>query len=350
MQSNILLENVKFGNWQLRSRVVMAPMTRSFADNITGEVGPEVADYYQKRAADGIGLIITEGINPSLRAKGTYGVPGLYTMNQIQSWKKVTDAVHQEGGTIAAQLWHVGRLTHHELTEGYPPQAPSSIAAKGLVHRLRKPYELPEEMTEADILEVIEQHAKAARNAIIAGFDGVEIHAAHGYLIDQFSTNLTNVRTDKYGGGFTQRLTFMKELLIAVVKEIGAERTIVRFSEIKDDIPGFKWDDPEHAVAAYIRVFKEIGLSFLHPSTNQFSEVLTNGLTFHQTVRKYWDGMIIGVGNLNSESASSAIMDGTIDLAAFGRPLLANPDFIQRIKSGSTLAPYDSRIQLTTKP
>ncbi|MFD0693513.1 alkene reductase [Paenibacillus sp. GCM10027628] len=346
MESNKLLEQITIGNWLLQSRVAMAPMTRSFADNQSGVVGPDVVEYYRKRAADGVGLIITEGINPSPRAKGTFGIPGLYTMEQTKAWKKVTDAVHLEGGTIVSQLWHVGRLTHHELTGGYPPQAPSRIAANGLVHRLRKPFEMPEEMSQEDILEVIEQYASAARNAMIAGFDGVEIHAAHGYLIDQFNSEATNARTDKYGGDLSQRLTFMKELLTAVVTEIGAERTVVRFSEMKDDIPGYTWDNPEQTLAAYIHIFKELGLTILHPSTNQFTKIFANGMTFHQAVRKYWSGILIGVGNLDTGSASAAITEGTIDLAAFGRPLLANPDFIQRLKAGTSMTPYDAALHL----
>jgi len=346
MESNKLLEQLTIGSWLLQSRVVMAPMTRSFADNKTGVVGPDVVEYYRKRAADGVGLIITEGINPSPRARGTFGISGLYTTEQIQAWKKVTEAVHLEGGTIVAQLWHVGSLTHHELTGGFPPQAPSSIAANGLVHRLRKPYDLPEAMSQDDIFEVIEQYAAAARNAIIAGFDGVEIHAAHGYLIDQFNSEITNVRTDKYGGDLSQRLTFMKELLTAVVIAIGAARTIVRFSEIKDDIPDYRWDNPEQTIAAYIQIFKELGLTILHPSTNQFTNIFINGKTFHQAVREHWKGIIIGVGNLDYNSAATAITSGTVDLAAFGRPLLANPDFVQRLREGTSITPYNAALHL----
>lgn len=342
MDCNILLEPIQIGQWNLRNRIVMAPMTRSFADDQTGVVGPDIVEYYRKRAADGIGLIITEGINPSIRGKGTFGIPGLYTSEQIEAWKKVTDAVHQECGKIVAQLWHVGRLTHHELTGGYAPQSASSTKADGLVHRLRKRYDIAEEMSHTDIQRVIDEHAEAAQNALLAGFDGVEVHGAHGYLIDQFNSEVTNERTDRYGGTQPQRITFMKELLATVVKEVGPERTIVRFSELKDDIPEFKWEDPERTIQIFIDLFKEIGLSILHPSTNHFTEIMSNGETFHQLVRKYWDGIIIGVGSLDINVASDAIDSGTIDLAAFGRPLIANPDFVQRVKHGKKLIPYDS--------
>ena len=148
----------------------------------------------------------------------------MYSSEQISAWKKVTEAVHEEGGTIIAQIWHVGRLTHHELAGGLPPQAPSSVQKEGLVHRFRKPYDMPEEMSIEEINEVVRQYAQAATNAIIAGFDGVEIHGAHGYLIDQFNSDITNLRNDRYGGDFAQRLTFMKEVLVAVIDAIGAER------------------------------------------------------------------------------------------------------------------------------
>jgi len=346
LENTELLKSINIGNWYLKTKIVMAPMTRSFANNNTGTVGNDIVTYYRKRAKDGIGLIITEGINPSPRGKGTFGVPGLYTTSQVDAWRKVTEAVHEEGGNIVAQLWHVGRLTHHELTGGLPPQAPSVIKADGLVHRLRKPYETPEEMSLNDIKNVIQEYAMAARNAIKAGFDGVEIHGAHGYLIDQFNSEVTNKRTDEYGGDILNRLLFMKEVLHAVIQEVGQDRTIIRFSEIKDDIPGYKWTNPEVNIKALVQVFKEVGIQIIHPSTNNFTEKMASGMTFHQLVRKHWDGIIIGVGNLNTEIASKAIKDGTIDLAAFGRPLLANPDFVHKIKEGHPIKPYQAAIDL----
>ncbi|WP_053070380.1 oxidoreductase [Alkalihalobacillus pseudalcaliphilus] len=346
MGTNQLLQAVKINDWELKSRVVMAPMTRGFANNDTGEVGLDILNYYKKRAKDGVGIIITEGINPSIRGKGTFGIPGLYTESQVKSWKSVTEAVHEEGGLIVAQLWHVGRLTHRDLTGGYPPQAPSPIKANGLVHRLRKPFEEPEEMSVNDINHVINEYALAARNAVKAGFDGVEVHAAHGYLIDQFNSSITNNRTDGYGVTSEGRLRFMREVLEAVVKEVGKEKTIVRFSEIKDDIPEFKWVDPVQNVKEFIRIFKEVNIEILHPSTNDFSQKITTNMTFHQLVRKYWDGVIIGVGKLDVETANEAIQEGTIDIAAFGRPLLANPDFVQKVKMGKGLNSYQSSIHL----
>ncbi|ANX11523.1 alkene reductase [Fictibacillus arsenicus] len=342
-----LLEPVEVGTWRLRNRIVMAPMTRCFADDQTGTVGDDVVEYYRRRAADGIGLIITEGIIISQRGKGTFNLPGLYTEGQVKGWEKVTDAVHEEGGTIIAQLWHVGRLTHHQVTGGFPPQAPSPIRAKGKVHRFGEPFDIPEEMTVDDIKEVIRQYAKAARNAILAGFDGVEIHGAHGYLIDQFNSDVTNQRTDRYGGNQRQRLTFMKEVTQAVMQEAGGNRTVLRFSEIKDDLPDFRWDNPEETLKLYVEAFKETGVEMLHPSTNHFAGFISKDHKLHELVRKYWSGISIGVGDLNPNTANQAIENGIIDLAAFGRPLLANPDFVQRLITNAKLEIYDKTKHLS---
>jgi 2,4-dienoyl-CoA reductase-like NADH-dependent reductase (Old Yellow Enzyme family) len=343
-----LFEPTKIGAWNLRTRTAMAPMTRCFADDETGIVGDDVAEYYRKRAADGIGLIITEGTVISPRGKGNPGVPGIYTQEQVEAWKKVTEAVHQEGGTIICQIWHVGRLTHHELTGGFPPQAPSAIQAEGVIPRFRKPYDVPEEMSVEDIKEVVSQYAQAAKNAMAAGFDGVEIHGAHGYLIDQFNSDITNKRTDRYGGDLAQRLTFMKEVTKAVIDAIGTDRTLIRFSALKVDNPDYMWEDPEAAIYTFMEAFKEVGATMIHPSTMNFTQVIANGKTMHQLVRKYWDGVIVGVGNLDPVTAEHALEEGIIDVAAFGRPLIANPDFLHRVKSGKDLVEYDAKKHLLT--
>ncbi|QIZ08622.1 alkene reductase [Priestia megaterium] len=341
-----LFEPIKMGAWNLRSRTAMAPLTRCFADDQTGVVGDDVVEYYRKRAADGIGLIISEGTVISPRGKGYPGIPGIYSEEQIKGWKKVTDAVHKEGGTIIAQIWHVGRLSHHELAGNLPPQAPSAIPAEGLVSRFRKPYDIPEEMTIADIREVVSQYAQAAKNAIEAGFDGVEIHAAHGYLIDQFNSDITNHRTDQYGGILALRLTFMKEVIRAVIDAIGTERTMIRFSAHKADVPKYMWEDPETAIRTFVEAFNEVGATLLHPSIMQFNRVLADGKTMHQLVRKYWDGVIVGVGSLDPEMAEQALEVGTIDVAAFGRPLISNPNFLHRLKNGEELEEYDAKKHL----
>ncbi|SFX54528.1 N-ethylmaleimide reductase [Thermoactinomyces sp. DSM 45891] len=343
-----LFDPIQIGAWSLRNRIAMAPMTRCFANDETGVVGSEVVEYYRKRAADGIGLIITEGIVISPRAKGNPGVPGIYTKEQIDSWKPVTEAVHKEGGTIIAQIWHVGRMSHHQLAGGKMPQAPSAIAAKGDVPRFRKPYDIPEKMTLDDIQEVINQYAQAAKNAMEAGFDGVEIHGAHGYLIDQFTYEFANERIDQYGGDLKQRLTFMKEVVRAVIEAIGADKTLLRFSALKGDNPTYMWGNPEEAIETFVNMFREVGLMMIHPSTMDYTQVISEGKNFHQLVRKYWDGIMVGVGGLNPKEAETSLQEGTIDVAAFGRPLIANPDFVHRLKHGESFVEYDAKVHLTT--
>ncbi|MBD1373227.1 alkene reductase [Hazenella sp. IB182357] len=341
VEINKFLEPAKLGEWNLQSHVAMAPLTRCFADLDTGIVGEDVVEYYRKRAADGVGLIITEGIVISQRGRGNPGVSGLYSNEQIAAWKKVTDAVHAEGGTIVAQIWHVGRLSHHELTGGVAPLAPSAIQAQGDVSRLGKPFSMPEEMSEQDIQQVLDQYAQAAQNALAAGFDGVEIHGANGYLIDQFNTDLTNQRTDRYGGDLKQRLTFMKEVIRTVIDVVGTKRTIIRFSAMKVDNLAYMWEDPEQAIATFMDAFKEVGVTNIHLSIVDFTQVVANGMTLNQLVRKYWDKVIIGVGSITPQIAEDALQEGLIDLAAIGRPLIANPDYVHRVKNGMTLEDYD---------
>lgn len=343
-----LLQPTRIGSLNLQTRTAMAPMTRCFANDKTGVVGPDVVKYYRKRAADGIGLIITEGIVISPQGKGNPGVPGLYTKEQVDSWKAVTEAVHEEGGTIIAQIWHVGRLTHSELTGGLPPQSASAIRAEGYVPRFRKPYEIPQEMTKDDIQKGISQYAQAAKNAIEAGFDGVEIHGAHGYLIDQFNTDLTNRRSDEYGGNLAQRLTFMKEVLKAVIDAVGADRTLIRFSAHKVDNPMYMWEEPETALRTFLDAFREAGATMIHPSVKNFKQSVADGTTMYQLIRKHWEGVIVGVGDLDAETAEQALAENTIDVAAFGRPLIANPDFLHRIRTGQPLVDYNPEQHLTT--
>ena len=341
-----LFSPIKIGDWELKNRFVMAPMTRCFADDQTGVVGEGVVEYYRLRAEKGVGLIITEGILVSPRGKGNPSVPGIYSDEQIVAWKKVTDAVHQEGGKIICQLWHVGRLSHHELLGNLPPLAPSAIRAEGKVPRFRKPYDIPKEMNLEEIQELIQEFTQAAKNAIKAGFDGVEIHGAHGYIIDQFNSDKTNHRTDKYGGNLKQRLTLFKEITKSVIDEIGNNRTLIRFSAHTGEHPSYMWDDPEKAIRTFLETFREVGATMIHPSTLEFNRNVAEGKTMHQLVRKYWDGIIVGVGNLSPSLSAKAIEEGTIDLAAIGRPFIPNPDLIERLKSGEEIEEYEARKHL----
>ncbi|MEO2205906.1 alkene reductase [Paenibacillus pabuli] len=342
-----LLNPVTINQWNLRNRIVMAPLTRGFANDEDGTVTEEMVAYYEQRARDGVGLIITEGVNPNLAGKGTYGIPGLYTEDQTVSWKKVTEVVHRHGGTIIAQLWHVGRLSHSDLIGG-TPQAPSSIQAVGKVHKLHKPYQVPEAMCIQDIQDTIQHFQKAARNAVLAGFDGIELHAAHGYLMDQFINEKTNHRTDEYGGGIQGRLRFLKEIILAVKKEISVDRISIRFSEKKDDDPSYAWRDKVAMIDAYLNLFRETGITILHPSTDRFTTAWAGERTFHEMIRQQWEHTIIGVGNLDAQTAEEALNEGIIHLAAFGRPFIANSDLVHRLHAGEPLVEYDGNKHLPT--
>jgi len=341
-----LLEPAQIGAWKLQTRTAMAPMTRCFADDTTGVIQPQVVDYYRRRAADGIGLIISEGIIVDPRGKGNPGVPLLINDEQVRTWRAVTDAVHEEGGTIIAQIWHTGRVAHPDLIGGQTPFGPSAVAAVGEVARLRKPYVQPQEMSTADIRDVVGQFAAAAKRAQEAGFDGVEIHGAHGYLIDQFNSDWSNKRTDAYGGDLKQRLTFLKEVSEAVLDVWGAERMQVRFSAFKIDNLEYMWADPEAAIATFAEVLRAVGVKIVHPSTLTFTQPLADGLTMHELMRKYWSDTIIGVGSLTPDQAEAALRAGTIDVAAIGRPLIANPDYLARLQAGEALVEYDPKTQL----
>lgn len=341
-----LLEPITINKWNLRNKIVMAPLTRGFANNDDGTVTEEMVAYYESRAQNGTGLIITEGINSAPEGKGTYGVPGLYTEEQMFSWKKVTEAVHKHGGTIIAQLWHVGRLSHPLLIHTVP-LAPSAIPAEGQVHKVRQPYLVPKKMSQIDIENTIKYYRISAKNAVKSGFDGIEIHAAHGYLIDQFINEKTNTRTDKYGGSVSNRLSFLREVIEEVKQEIDIKRISIRFSEIKDDNPHYRWENRSEMIDAFIEIFKETGISILHASTNQFNETIDGEQTFHQLIRKKWDKTLIGVGSLDFDIAEKALAERTIDLAAFGRPFISNPDLVRKATADEPLIEYKAAAHLS---
>ena len=225
-----LLESIKLGSLQLKNRMAMAPMTRSRAD-LKGNVGESTVLYYAQRAS--AGLIISEAINISKQAAGSPLTPGIYTQEQIESWKKVTAAVHQNDGIIYAQLWHTGRVGHSLVKDGELPVAPSAIAIEGQQHftmQGMKDYEIPRALEITDIQEIIQTYKQAAINAIEAGFDGVELHAAFGYLPNQFLSDSANHRIDQYGGSHENRNRFVVEILKEMVSAIGANKVAVRIS------------------------------------------------------------------------------------------------------------------------
>jgi N-ethylmaleimide reductase len=331
---DLLLSNVQVGNLSLKNRMVMAPMTRSRAGD--GDVAtPLMAEYYSQRAS--AGLIVTEGSQVSAQGKGYLRTPGIFTPQQVAGWRQVTEAVHAQGGQIYLQLWHVGRLSHSLVqADGALPVAPSAIKADGEIYTAEglKPYELPRALALDEIPGVIDDFRQAALNAKLAGFDGVEIHGANGYLIDQFLRDGTNQRTDAYGGSIENRARFLKEVVESVIEVFGASRVGVRLSPI---FSYFSMSDshPQATFDYTARMLSRYGLAYLH-----VVELGEGSFDFLELKRRF-GGPYIANGGYSAERAGTAISQRTADLVAFGTPFLANPDLVERFRLGEALNPAD---------
>ncbi|HEY2176920.1 MAG TPA: alkene reductase [Mycobacteriales bacterium] len=324
-------------------RVVMAPMTRFRADD-EGVPLPGVARYYAQRA--GAALIVTEGIWPSTRGQSDRHMPGLATAQQVDAWGAVTGAVHAEGGTIFAQLMHSGRSSHPDnRLDGSVPLAPSAVAPPGLLHvgATKRPYPIPRAMSYDDIAQAVDDHVRAARNAMSAGFDGVELHGANGYLIHQFLSDNTNLRDDAYGGSPAGRIAYPVEVTRAVVEAIGATRVGIRLSP-GNPINGHVEADPGAVYRLLVSALSTLGLRYLHLTDNTRYPALAD-------LRPFFSGLLIGntgFGHTTTAEAGEALIrDGLADLVSFGRLYIANPDLPERLRGGSPLADYDERTLYT---
>ncbi len=332
----------KLGNISLNNRVVMAPMTRSRA---IGNVPKELmAEYYAQRA--GAGLIITEGVAPSPNGLGYSRIPGIYSQEQVAGWKLVTDAVHAKGGKIFIQLMHTGRVGVTEnLPAGAEVLAPSAVQltegqmwtdANGM-----QPYPMPKEMTTEDIEATIEEYVTASKNAIAAGFDGVELHGANGYLIEQFLNTVTNKRTDKYGGSATNRNRFAIEVAERVAAAIGAERTGMRVSPYGVFNGIAIHDELDAQYTELAAALGKIGLVYLHNVDHSSQGAPAVPEESKQLLKDAFGGTFIYSGGLDKETAEQVLEEGKGDLVAFGRPFIANPDLVNRFKNDIELAQPD---------
>jgi N-ethylmaleimide reductase len=330
-------EPAAIGSLRLRNRIVMAPMTRSRADGTLATA--DMATYYSQRAS--AGLIITEGIQPSAIGQGYPTTPGLHTAEQVQAWRPVTDAVHAAGGTIVAQLMHTGRIGHPSTTAAVGhgaliPVGPSAVRAAGQVFTPAGPQDhvVPVELTEDAITATIADFAGAARNAIAAGFDAVEVHGANGYLLHQFLSTNANLRTDRWGGLAENRIRFAVEVVRAVAEAIGADRTGVRISP-NNGLGDTVESDYTVIYRLLVAELDRLGLAYLH-----LVESGDPGLT--PVIRAGWSGALI----LNAATADplehprrlGLVTDGRADLVSFGRLFIANPDLVGRLATGAELA------------
>lgn len=333
---------------RLPNRVAMAPMTRGRADDATGVPAPAAAVYYAQRAS--AGLIVSEGIWPTSLGKNGPGQPGLETDEQVEAWSRVTTSVHAAGGTIFAQLWHAGRVSHpRTLPEGLAPLAPSATRMAGRIY-VREGWTetvVPREMSIADIDAAVDAFAAAADNALRAGFDGVELHGANGYLIQQFLSDNVNRRTDGYGGPARRRMRFLLDVVDAVTSVVGAERVGVRLS------PGNRENDVlEHDPASLYRPLVDTldrrGLAYLHLVQAGAYPALAD-------LRPRWSGTLLGNVNAGTramarEDAERLLADGLVDVVAFGRLFLANPDLPLRFATGAALATAETSHYYGARP
>ncbi len=340
--NNQLLEPFHLNHlFTLKNRIVMAPMTRVRAtdDSVPTQ---EMADYYARRSA--AGLIVTEGTVIQADALGQWNVPGIYNEKQIEHWRVVTDQVHQHDGLIFLQIWHVGRVSHPDFLGGKLPIAPSETVMTGRIARgnglmLGK----SRAATVSEIHQIVDQYASAAANAMRAGFDGVEIHGANGYLIDQFLHYHTNLRTDDYGGSAENMSRFPLEVVRAVGEAVGFERVGLRLSPggYLNEIVG---DERDAAVfAQLIDALNQLPLAYLHTGNFNDAQVFPELQDRNMTafLRSLYKGKLIACGSYQFSQAQEGIAKNLFDLVAIGRPFIANPDLIELLKTGQPLKTYD---------
>ncbi|SDH18066.1 N-ethylmaleimide reductase [Vibrio xiamenensis] len=344
--NNALLNPIQLGSLTLNNRIVMPPMTRSRASQ-PGDVANDImATYYAQRAS--AGLIVAEGTQISAMGKGYAWTPGIYSQEQIQGWKKTTDAVHQQGGVIFAQLWHVGRVTHPDNIGGEQPISSSAIRAEnvkvfvdngtnapGFVDVVE-----PRAMTHEDIGQVLKEYHQAALNAIEAGFDGIELHAANGYLVNQFIDSESNHRTDEYGGSLENRLRFLDQVVATLIDAIGADRVGVRLAPLTT-LNGTVDANPIETYTAAAKLLNKHNIVYLHIAEVDWDDAPDTPVEFKKALREAFSNVLIYAGRYKPQTGHQAIEDGLADMIGFGRPFVANPDLPSRIAHGYPFAEHD---------
>lgn len=335
-----LFTPLKLGAVTAKSRILMAPLTRGRAD-VPGFVPNEMmATYYRQRA--GAGLIISEATGISVEGLGWPSAPGIWSDEQVSGWQAITDSVHEAGGQIISQLWHMGRIVHPVFLDGEPPVSASATTAPGSAHTPegKKDYAEARALSVEEIARVVEDYRHAATNAKKAGFDGVQLHSANGYLVDQFLRDGTNLRTDEYGGSPENRTRFLREILEAIISVWGADRVSVRLSP-NGDSQGCDDSNPAATFGAAAQVCEDLGLAFV-----ELREPGPEG-TFGSTdvpkqspmIRKIYSGPLVLNSDYSAAEAAAAIDAGQCDAVTFGRPFISNPDLPDRIRTGAELAP-----------
>jgi len=352
MKCPSLFSPLEVGPYQLRHRVVMAPLTRMRAERDSFAPRPLNADYYGQRATRG-GLIIAEASPVLATGRGNPATPGIYSQPQLEGWRQVVDAVHARGGIIFLQLWHVGRVSHSSFQPGGAlPVAPSAvpITGSGMMAMTADgkvvPYETPRALATSEIAGIVEAFRNGAQNALAAGFDGVEIHGANGYLLEQFLQSRSNRRTDQYGGSIENRARLLMEIMQAAIGVWGGGRVGVRLSPygVANDSGEA---DPMPLYTHVVKSLDRLGLAYVHfiePRSSGAGRAEVN----HQNVpsamvlfRPFWNGILISAGGFTGETAEAAIAQGHADAIAFGRIFISNPDLPRRLSRGFPITPYN---------
>jgi N-ethylmaleimide reductase len=340
-QPTKLFEPFKLGALTLPNRLVMAPLTRNRAVPPGMVPGPLAVDYYGQRAS--AGLLITEASQVSQQGQGYQDTPGIYSKEQVAGWRKVTDRVHERGGRIYIQLWHVGRISHTSLQPNNgAPVAPSAIHAKTktFVNGSFADVSEPRALELAEIPGIIDDFRRATANAVLAGFDGVEIHGANGYLLDQFAKDGANKRTDQYGGGIENRARLMLEVSKAVAAEAGAERTGIRISPVTpaNDVSD---SNPQALFDYIVDQLNALKLTYIHVIEGATGGPRDIAPFDYASLRKRFKQAYIANNGYDFELATKVLNDGAADLIAFGKPFISNPDLVERLKKGAPLNDWD---------
>lgn len=354
MKNSVLFSETSLGPYTLKNRIVLPPLTRSRSSQPGNIANQLMADYYAQRA--GAGFMVTEGTQIEPRGQGYAWTPGIHSQEQIEGWKEVTAAVHAKGGIIFAQLWHVGRVSHTSLQpDGGAPVAPSAIRADAVKvfiesgpgeGALAEPSE-PRALSNSEVKELVKLYAQAARNALEAGFDGVELHCANGYLVNQFISEHSNHRDDEYGGSLANRLRFLKEIVAAVSEVVGSDRLGVRFAPLFESVDeervylGLVERDPHTTYIEAIKLLNDAGIAYLSLAEADWDSAQDLPEDFYREVRDTFSGRIMYAGKYSAEKALRILQQGIGDIFGFGRPFIANPDLPERIRNDWPLNAVD---------
>ena len=335
-----LFDPVQLGAIAAPNRIVMAPLTRGRSSGVHVPITALKAEYYSQRAT--AGLLIAEATGITQEGSGWPSAPGIWSAEQIEAWKPVTHAVHDAGGRIILQLWHMGRLVHPDFLGGAAPVSSSATKAPGDAHTAtgKKPYACARALELIEIPRIIADYVRAAQNAIVAGFDGVQIHAANGYLIDQFLRDNTNKRTDAYGGSIENRIRLLREVTQAVADAVGADRTSVRLSP-NGETQGVNDSNPVALFTAAAAALDEIGIAFLElREQKEFGNFgKTDVPRVSPDIRKVFSGPLVLNQEYNLERAEADLATGLADAISFGRPYISNPDLVERLRRDAPFAP-----------